>query len=116
MKSELHFGLMRSDEAGEHLLFSGRRSDLSSALPRYTRWRTTLNRSLGALSSFVVAENCRMSGAEAFFLGKARGGGAALKQKCGRCDLCLSGRSGTPKRSFGLHAGTMTEGLPNQLR
>ena len=116
MKAELRFGLLRSDEASEHLLLSGRQSDLNSALPRYTRWRNTLSRSLGALSSFVVAENCRMSGAEAFFLGKARGGGAALKQKCGRCDLCLSGRTGVPKRSFGLHAGTMTEGLPNHLR
>lgn len=116
MKSELRFSLLRSDEAAEHLLLCGRQSDLSASLPRYTRWRNTLNRSLGALSTFVVAEQCRMSGAEAFFLGKPQRNRSAAQQKCGRCDLCLSARAGGPRRAFGLHAGTMTEGLPNHFR
>lgn len=115
MNSGLNFSLLRQQDVGEHLLLSGSPRDLTDSLPKYSRWRATLSRSLSALSSFVVAEQCRMSGAEAFFMGPSAGARTMPRPRCGRCDLCLAGQSATHRRAFGLHAGTMTEGLPNHL-
>ena len=85
-------------------------------LPRYNRWRATLNQSLQALSTFVMADQCRMTGAENLFIGRGVGATSAARVRCGRCDLCER-RLGRGLQSLReQHAGALTATLPDHLR
>ena len=91
---KLEFKQIPSAESSKFFLISGSMGDLLKSLPKYQRWRTVLQESMQALSTFVTAERCRMANAESLFLGRA-GGSARSDYFCGRCDLCMTRGKGT---------------------
>ncbi len=115
-QSELVYSVSPQEEVKGSLLFLGHLKEAFVRLPRYNRWRATLNQSLQALSTFVMADQCRMTGAENLFIGRGVGATSAARVRCGRCDLCER-RLGRGLQSLReQHAGALTATLPDHLR
>jgi RecQ family ATP-dependent DNA helicase len=117
-KKHLDFELIPVPDAQHSVLLRGSLDEALASIPRYQRWRSALELSLQALSSFVTDEKCRMTQAEAFFLPRIGAFADNRAPVCGRCDLCRKNAvklSVHSEQRAGI-AGPLTVPSPESLR
>ncbi|MBM3382340.1 MAG: ATP-dependent DNA helicase RecQ [Betaproteobacteria bacterium] len=114
-RSELSFQIISQEDARASLLFGGSLAELMQQFDRYTRLRSALGQSLQALSSFVLADQCRMQFANSFFTGRPTGASLSARMQCGQCDLCESRATKRMRHSAARDDGALTLTLPDHL-
>jgi ATP-dependent DNA helicase RecQ len=114
-RSELGFSVVSHEEARASLLFGGSLGELMQQFERYTRLRTALGQSLQALSTFVLADQCRMQFANSFFTGRPVGASQTARLQCGQCDLCEARATKRMRHSVAHDDGALTLTLPDHL-